>query len=52
MHCVFFDLSERVVLLPRHKIDVKEDITLRSVLCLDNKPTHSKTSTKTKCIFC
>ena len=26
--CVFVDVSERVVLLLRHKIDVKEDITL------------------------
>ena len=26
--CVFVDVSERVVLLSRHKIDVKEDITL------------------------
>ena len=28
MHCVFVDISEGVVLLSRHKIDVKEDITL------------------------
>ena len=28
IHCVFNDVSERVVLLSRHKIDVKEDITL------------------------
>ena len=27
-HCVFVNVSERAVLLPRHKIDVKEDITL------------------------
>ena len=26
MHCVIVDVSERVVLLSRHKIDVKEDI--------------------------
>ena len=28
IRCVFNDVSERVVLLSRHKIDVKEDITL------------------------
>ena len=28
IHCVFVDISERVVLLSRHKIDIKEDITL------------------------
>ena len=27
IHCVFVDVSELVVLLPRHTIDVKEDIT-------------------------
>ena len=26
IHCVFADVSERIVLLSRHKIDVKEDI--------------------------
>ena len=28
IHCVFVDVSERVVLLSRYIIDVKEDITL------------------------
>ena len=28
IHCVFVDVSERVALLSRRKIDVKEDITL------------------------
>ena len=28
IHPVFVNVSERVVLLSRHKIDVKEDITL------------------------
>ena len=28
IHCVFVDVSERAVLLSRHKIDIKEDITL------------------------
>ena len=28
IHCVFNDVSKRVVLLSRHKNDVKEDITL------------------------
>ena len=27
IHCVFVDVSELVVLLSRHKIDIKEDIT-------------------------
>ena len=29
MHYVFVDVSKRVVLLSRHKIDTKEDITLQ-----------------------
>ena len=27
-HCIFVDVSERIVLLSRHKIGVKEDMTL------------------------
>ena len=29
IHCVFVNVSERVVLLSRHKTEVKEDITLK-----------------------
>ena len=28
IHCVFVDVSERLALLSRHKIDVKENISL------------------------
>ena len=47
MHCVFVNVSEYVVLLLRHKTDVKEDITLKHDVSKnkDIKRLHSKRRT-------